>query len=150
MNKSETITLNYHEIINLIPHRHPFLLIDRVEEIIENESAIGIKNVTINENFFIGHFPEFPVMPGVLIVEAMAQTAACLMSYSNKYLQKQKVVFLTSIENAKFKKMTTPGNVLKLKVRVISNRKNFYKFSGTAYSKDEMMATSTFSAMIQS
>ena len=150
MNKSETITLNYHEIINLIPHRHPFLLIDRVEEIIENESAIGIKNVTINENFFTGHFPDFPVMPGVLIIEAMAQTAACLMSYSNKSLQKRKAVFLTGIENTKFKKMTTPGNVLKLKVRVISNRKNFYKFSGTAYSKDEMMATSIFSAMTQS
>ena len=150
MNNSEIISLNYNEIIDLIPHRYPFLLIDRVEEIIENESAIGIKNVTINENFFIGHFPDFPVMPGVLIVEAMAQTAACLISYSNKNIEKQKAVFLTSIENTKFKKMTFPGYVLKLKVAVISNRKNFYKFSGTAYSKDEMMATSTFSAMIQS
>ena len=150
MNNSKTITINYNEIIDLIPHRYPFLLIDRVEEIIENESAIGIKNVTINENFFIGHFPDFPVMPGVLIVEAMAQTAACLISYSNKNIEKQKAVFLTSIENTKFKKMTTPGDVLKLKVKVISNRKNFFKFSGTAYSKDEMMATSNFSAMIQS
>ena len=150
MNNSKTITLNYHEIIDLIPHRYPFLLIDRVEEIIVNDSATGIKNVTINENFFNGHFPDFPVMPGVLIIETMAQTAACLMSYSNKSLQKRKAVFLTGIENTKFKKMTTPGNILKVKVKVISNRKNFYKFTATAYVKDVLVATSNFSAMLQS
>ena len=150
MNNSETITLNYHEIIDLIPHRHPFLLIDRVEEIIVNESATGIKNVTINENFFTGHFPDFPVMPGVLIIEAMAQTAACLMSYSNKSLQKKKTVFLTGIEDTKFKKMTSPGDTLKLKVKVISNRKNFYKFSATAHIENVLVAASNFSAMLQS
>ena len=150
MNNSKTTVLNYYEIIDLIPHRYPFLFIDRVEEIIENKSALGIKNVTINENFFIGHFPDFPVMPGVLIIEAMAQTAACLMSYSNKSLQKKKAVFLTSIENAKFKKMTTPGNVLKLSVKVIGSRKNFYKFSGIAYSQGDTMCAANFSAMIQS
>ena len=149
MNDSKAIILSYNEINDLIPHRYPFLLIDRVEEIIVNESATGIKNVTINENFFNVHFPGIPVMQGVLVVEAMAQTAACLMSYSNKSLQKRKAVFLTGIENTKFKKIITPGDILKLKVKVVSNRKNFYKFSATAHIQDALVAASNFSAMLQ-
>ena len=146
----KVVTLLHNDIIKLIPHRHPFLLIDKVTDIIINKSITGVKAVTFNEPYFIGHFPDFPVMPGVLIVEAMAQTAACLMSYSNKSLQKRKAVFLTGIENTKFKKMTIPGDILKLKVKVISNRKNFYKFSATAHTEDVLMASSNFSAMLQS
>ena len=143
------IVLNKDQIESLIPHRKPMLLVDELYDIKKLDSATGLVNVKKDSFFVQGHFPDQPVMPGVLIVEAMAQTAACLISYSNKSLQKKKAVFLTSIENTKFKKMTTPGDVLKLRVKVISSRKNFYKFSGTAYSEDEMMATSNFSAMIQ-
>ena len=144
----EKLILNYDDIIKLIPHRYPFLLIDKVKDIIKNDKAVGVKHVTINEEFFIGHFPSYPVMPGVLIIEAMAQTAACLVSYSNQNLQGEKVVFLTGVENARFKKTVTPGSVLFLEVKLLSFRRNFFKFSGKAISNDELMATSNFSAML--
>ena len=101
-----------------------------------------------NEEFFIGHFPSYPIMPGVLIIEAMAQTAACLVSYSNQNLQGEKVVFLTGVENAKFKKTVNPGCELLLEVKLLSFRRNFFKFSGKAFSDDDLMATSNFSAML--
>ena len=148
MNNSKTVKLNYHEIIDLIPHRYPFLLIDRVEEIIVNQSAIGIKNVTINENFFNGHFPEFPVMPGVLIVEAMAQTAACLVSYQDKSLSSNNLVFFTGIEKAKFRKPVIPGNELILKINLMSNKRSLYKFNGQAFVQNKLVAYSEFSAML--
>ena len=148
MNNSKTITLNYNEIIDLIPHRHPFLLIDRVEDIIFNESATGIKNVTINENFFTGHFPNFPVMPGVLILESMAQTAACLVSYQDKSLSSNKLVFFTGIEKAKFRKPVIPGNELILKINLISNKRSLYKFNGEAFVENKLVASSEFSAML--
>ena len=144
----EKLILNYDDIIKLIPHRYPFLLIDKVKDIIKNDKAVGVKHVTINEEFFIGHFPSYPLMPGVLIIEAMAQTAACLVSYSNQNLQGEKVVFLTGVENARFKKTVTPGSVLFLEVKLLSFRRNFFKFSGNAYSDDNLMATSNFSAML--
>ena len=148
MSENKSI-LNLNDIKKLIPHRHPFLFVDRVEDIIKNVSATGIKNVSIDEFFFEGHFPNFPIMPGVLIIEALAQTAACLVSYSNKDLQKEKVVFLTSIDNTKFKKITTPGNVLRLKVEMKTSRQNFFKFFGTALSDNNIMVTTSFSAMIR-
>tara|TARA_B100001248_G_scaffold220902_1_gene176918 strand:- start:169 stop:621 length:453 start_codon:yes stop_codon:yes gene_type:complete len=143
------IILDLNDIKKLIPHREPFLFVDRVEDIIKNVSATGIKDVSVDEYFFKGHFPNFPIMPGVLIIEALAQTAACLVSYSNTDLQEEKVVFLTSIDNAKFKKVTTPGNVLKLKVEMKTFRQNFFKFSGTALTDDDIMVIASFSAMIK-
>ena len=145
---NKKINLNYEDIIGLIPHRYPFLLVDRVQDLIVNDQAVGVKSVTINEDYFKGHFPDYPVMPGVLIVEAMAQTAGCLVSYSNKNLQGTKVVYLTGIENAKFKKQVIPGTILFMEVKILNFKRNFFKFSGKAFSNNELMATANFSAML--
>ena len=139
----------YHsDIINLIPHRYPFLLIDKVTDIDLNKSITGIKAVTFNEPFFHGHFPQYPVMPGVLILESMAQTAACLVSYEDSQLSQDKLVFFTGIEKAKFKRPVTPGCVLKLKIKLLTNKKSLYKFSGEAYVDNIIVAFSEFSAML--
>ncbi len=145
---NNNISLNYDDILKLIPHRYPFLMIDKVENLEVNKKAVGIKMVSINEEYFKGHFPEYPVMPGVLIVEAMAQTAACLISYSNKDYQGKKVVFLTGVNEAKFKKPILPGNVVYLEVSFLNSRKNFFKFSGKAIVKNQVMAIANFSAML--
>ena len=145
---NKKINLNYEDIIGLIPHRYPFLLVDRVQDLIVNDQAVGVKSVTINEDYFKGHFPNYPVMPGVLIVEAMAQTAGCLVSYSNKNLQGTKVVYLTGIENAKFKKQVIPGTILFMEVKILNFKRNFFKFSGKAFSNNDLMATANFSAML--
>jgi len=145
---NEKINLNYDDIIKLIPHRPPFLLVDRVEDLIINDQAVGIKSVTINENYFKGHFPGYPVMPGVLIVEAMAQTAGCLVSYSNKNLQGTKIVYLTGVDDAKFKKQVRPGSTLFMEVKILNFKRNFFKFSGKTFSNNELMATANFSAML--
>jgi 3-hydroxyacyl-[acyl-carrier-protein] dehydratase len=144
----EVKCLQHNEIINLIPHRYPFLLIDKVTDIILNKSITGIKAVTFNEPFFMGHFPQYPVMPGVLILESMAQTAACLVSYEDSELSKDKLVFFTGIEKAKFKKPVTPGCTLYLKIKLITNKRSLYKFSGEAYVESNLVALSEFSAML--
>ena len=147
-NKGEVLTLLHNDIIKLIPHRFPFLLIDKLTDIIINKSITGIKAVTFNEPFFPGHFPEYPVMPGVLILEAMAQTAACLVSYENKSLSLNKLVFFTGIEKAKFRKPVIPGNELFLKINFISSKRTFYKFKGEAFVQNKLVASSEFSAML--
>ena len=136
------------DIINLIPHRYPFLLIDKVTNIIIGKSVAGIKSVTINEPFFQGHFPNYPVMPGVLILEAMAQTAACLVAFADQSLSTNSLVFFTGIEKAKFRKPVTPGSTLYLKVNILANKKTLYKFNAQALVDDNIMATSEFSAML--
>ena len=144
----DVITLLHNDIIKLIPHRHPFLLIDKITDINLNKCITGIKAVTFNEPFFPGHFPENPVMPGVLILEAMAQTAACLVSYENQSLSKNKLVFFTGVDKAKFRKPVTPGCELSFKVNLINNKKSLYKFNGEAFVGEKLVASSDFSAML--
>ena len=146
--KGEIITLLHNDIIKLIPHRHPFLLIDKVTDIIFNGSVTGIKSVTFNEPFFPGHFPERPVMPGVLILESMAQTAAILVSKTLNIVDHGFLVYFMSIENAKFRKLVQPGDVLHLEVLVRRNRRNTWKFSGNAFVEKKLVAEANFTAMM--
>jgi 3-hydroxyacyl-[acyl-carrier-protein] dehydratase len=135
-------------IMEMIPHRHPFLLIDRVENVVGYESAVGIKNVSINEQFFQGHFPNLPVMPGVLIVEAMAQTAAVLVVSSLGDESAGKLVFFMSIDKARFRKPVVPGDVIRLETRVLQHRGNVWKFEGRAMVNGQLHAEAVFAAMI--
>lgn len=145
----ETVTsVNVLEVMEMIPHRHPFLMIDGVRDIHKGDSATGIKNVTINEQFFQGHFPTQPVMPGVLIVEAMAQTAAVLVVSTLGDEAKGKLVYFMTIDNARFRKPVVPGEQLELHVKVVRNRGNVWKFSGDGIVDGTTVAQATYSAMI--
>lgn len=138
------------EIMDLIPHRIPMLLIDKLTDVKLGESATGIKNVTMNEWFFQGHFPGHPVMPGVLIVEAMAQAAGVLVTKSMGENSADKLVYFMSIEEAKFRKPVVPGDTLKLKVSLLKSRGNIWKFRGEAWVGDVMTDEAVFTAMIAS
>ncbi|MGB3809535.1 MAG: 3-hydroxyacyl-ACP dehydratase FabZ [Parvibaculum sp.] len=135
-------------VMELLPHRYPMLMIDRIIEMRGNESAIGIKNVSNNEPFFQGHFPGHPVMPGVLIVEAMAQTAGALVLNSLGTGAEGKIVYFMSIERAKFRKPVLPGDVLHVHVSKIQNRGPVWKFSGQAKVEGAVVAEADFAAMI--
>tara|TARA_B100001093_G_scaffold80916_1_gene72279 strand:+ start:79 stop:558 length:480 start_codon:yes stop_codon:yes gene_type:complete len=147
-NEGNVLTLLHNDIIKLIPHRYPFLMIDKVTDIELNKSVTGVKSVTFNEPHFPGHFPEHPVMPGVLILEAMAQTAACLVSYEAQSLSSKNLVFFTGIDKAKFRKPVLPGYNLFLKIKLLVGKRQLYKFSGEAFVEDKLVASSEFSAML--
>lgn len=135
-------------IMKAIPHRYPFLLIDRVVDIKLGSSATGIKNVTVNDQFFIGHFPGHPVMPGVLIIEAMAQTAAVLVVKTLGSEFEGKLVYFMTVDSAKFRKPVVPGDQLHIHVEKERNRANVWKFRGIAKVNGVSVAEAIFSAMI--
>ncbi|MFC7050580.1 3-hydroxyacyl-ACP dehydratase FabZ [Emcibacter nanhaiensis] len=135
-------------IMELIPHRYPMLLIDGLKDIEAGETAVGVKNVTINEHFFQGHFPDQPVMPGVLIVEAMAQTAAAMVMLTLGQEAEGKIVYFMSIDGAKFRRPVVPGDQLELHVKKEQNRRNVWKFSGQGKVNGQLVAEATYTAMI--
>ncbi|MES2984766.1 MAG: 3-hydroxyacyl-ACP dehydratase FabZ [Pseudomonadota bacterium] len=135
-------------IQKLIPHRYPFLMIDRCVNIVDGKSIVGIKNVTCNEPYFQGHFPNHPVMPGVLIVEAMAQSAAVLVMNTLGQTAHGKVVYFMSVEGSKFRKPVVPGDVLYIHCEAQKSRGNVWKFSGVAKVDGNKVAEAVYSAMI--
>jgi 3-hydroxyacyl-[acyl-carrier-protein] dehydratase len=141
-------TLDILDIMRMLPHRYPLLMIDRVIDIHTGESATGIKNVSINEHYFAGHFPTKPVMPGVLIIEAMAQTAAVVVIHSMGGSAEGKLVYFMSIDEARFRKPVMPGDQLQLRVKKVQSRRNIWKFRGEGYVGDKLCAEAEFTAMI--
>jgi 3-hydroxyacyl-[acyl-carrier-protein] dehydratase len=142
-------TYDIQQVMAAIPHRYPFLLVDRVADIRPDHSAIGIKNVSINESFFQGHFPQEPVMPGVLLIEAMAQTAAVLVVATLGEAFKGKLVYFMSIEGAKFRRPVVPGDQVHIHVNKAQRRMNVWKFTGEAKVDGTTVAEATYAAMIR-
>jgi 3-hydroxyacyl-[acyl-carrier-protein] dehydratase len=136
-------------ILQMIPHRYPMLMVDKVIEMHLDHRAIGIKNVSINEPFFQGHFPSEPVMPGVLIVEAMAQTAAVLVVATFGAESEGKLVYFMSIDDVRFRRPVSPGDRLELHVAKLQSRANVWRFSGKAIVDGKIAAEATFAAMIR-
>jgi len=146
--QDDGIVIDANRIREMIPHRYPFLMVDRVVDVHLNESAVGVKNVTCNEPHFLGHFPSMAVMPGVLVIEAMAQTAGVLVVATLGPEAEGKLVYFMGIDNARFRKPVVPGDQLLLHVTKERHRGNVWKFSGRATVKDTVVADATYSAMI--
>jgi 3-hydroxyacyl-[acyl-carrier-protein] dehydratase len=141
-------TADVNRVMQLLPHRYPFLLVDRMYDMDKDESCVGVKNVTINEPFFQGHFPQFPVMPGVLIIEGLAQTAGalCVSNVGEDY--RAELVYFMGIDNAKFRKPVLPGDQLHYHVKKIRNRGRVWRFRGEAKVNGQVVAEAEISAML--
>ncbi len=135
-------------IMEMIPHRYPMLMVDRVVDVVVGESAVGIKNVSINEQYFQGHFPSYPVMPGVLIIESMAQTAAVLVVKTLGKESEGKLVYFMTVDEARFRKPLVPGDTVHVHVSKVRSRGNVWKFKGEAKVNGSLCAEAIFSAMI--
>lgn len=135
-------------IQRILPHRYPFLMIDRVEQIAIGQSAVGVKCVSVNEPFFQGHFPGVPIMPGVLVIEAMAQTSAVLVGLTLDLVDRDPLVYFMSVDEAKFRRKVVPGDVLHLQVTVQRSRGKVWRFLGEARVGAEVAAEAVFTAMI--
>jgi 3-hydroxyacyl-[acyl-carrier-protein] dehydratase len=144
----EMTTADVLRIMELLPHRYPFLLIDKIRDMVGDETAVGIKNVTINEPFFQGHFPKYPVMPGVLIIEALAQTAGALCVNNSGETNIPHIVYFMGIDKAKFRKPVVPGDQLHLHVRKLRSRGPVWRFYGEARVNEQVVAEAEISAMI--
>ena len=140
---------NISDIMRMLPHRYPFLLVDKMVDVVPGKSAVGIKNVTMNEPYFTGHFPENPVMPGVLQIEAMAQTSGVviLSTFPKEELATKNVLFMT-IDNVKFRKPVLPGDVLEMRVEHLQTMRTVHKFKGEAFVGGKKVSEAVFSAMI--
>lgn len=147
-NKVAVTELDINRIMELIPHRYPMLLVDKVKDIVPGESCTGIKNVTMNEPQFTGHFPQKPVFPGVMIVEAMAQTSAILVMQTLGQEAEGRLVYFMGIEEAKFRRPIGPGDQIQIKVQKVQNRRNVWKFKGEAWVDGNLHAEATYTAMI--
>jgi 3-hydroxyacyl-[acyl-carrier-protein] dehydratase len=134
-------------ITRIIPHRYPFLLVDKVRDVVKGESCVGIKNVTYNEPHFTGHFPGMPIMPGVMIIEAMAQTAGVLVGITMDLVDKNAKVFFMGVEAAKFRRKVVPGDVLELHVKALRGGGRVWRFEGRAMVAGELAAEATYTAM---
>lgn len=130
------------DLMDLLPHRFPFLLVDRVLDYLEFDYLVGIKNVTVNEPFFSGHFPEQPIMPGVLILESLAQASAILYSLSKTPKEGYKFIFFfAGIDNAKFKQIVTPGDTLRLNVKITAKKRDFWRLHGEVFVEEKLVCS---------